>query len=361
MVQLSTTVDSPSATLNPVTSTNPSSGNAADLIGAIMSNPNIITQMLTSANQSQNPTGVYGGGGVDDSGGDAALNAFNDLTSTQPSSASLYPTATYNASDFNIPDASTYYQAAFNAVAPYYQKLLDEANGDLQVAMTNLQNDYTQGVRFATQDLAQTTGQTLANMQASLQRLTGVTFPSETQAKVDTLNQRGIATVQPNLGASVQAASAQMTGNQAGYELGQLSEDQQLRKEAVERTAQQTIQSAGLSAQQTQESAQKTLTQGQQTASQNYRTFAEQAKQQMDTDITSREQTAQQNALQQQQLDITKAQLAATPGTNIGNSASGNSGYVDPTVGGFGSASKPDLSNQFKINDYNAWKASQQA
>ena len=147
MVQLSTTVDSPSATLNPVTSTNPSSGNAADLIGAIMSNPNIITQMLTSANQSQNPTGVYGGGGVDDSGGDAALNAFNDLTSTQPSSASLYPTATYNASDFNIPDASTYYQAAFNAVAPYYQKLLDEANGDLQVAMTNLQNDYTQGDR----------------------------------------------------------------------------------------------------------------------------------------------------------------------------------------------------------------------
>ena len=111
----------------------------------------------------------------------------------------------------------------------YYQGLLDKAVGDTKLAISYIEQDYTNGTRDIAQNLAGTLAQE-AN-----------TSDTETKSLANTLNQRGIAmTVNPQ--GNVQYAA----GGEPATEAATLSSTQQLRKEAEIRSANQSIQTAGL-------------------------------------------------------------------------------------------------------------------
>lgn len=127
-------------------------------------------------------------------------------------------------SQFQTTSTNDLIKQAYEQLKPYYTKLLNDAQGDLNTALGYLQTDYQQGTRYAQQDLS-----------TSLKQL-GLQFPVEQQNLENSLNQRGIAlTQQPGTSNTTYAG-----GGQPATELANLNEDQQLRSEAVQRTAQRT-------------------------------------------------------------------------------------------------------------------------
>src|SRR5258708_22979154 len=195
-------------------------------------------------------------------------------------------------SQFGTDSQNSLLVRAYNELKPYYSKLLTDASGDLNLAMQNLQQDYEQGTRYAKEDL-----------QATMEQF-GIQFPKEQQSLQDTLNKRGIALTQGQGNATPYAG-----GGQAGYEVGQLTEDQQLRQEAAQRTSQRQMTQLG---QTYQRSGEADTRQAQQTG--------EQLQGQLETQATSR--AGLYSGLQSQsnaanlQSQINQAQLA--PGTKIG-------------------------------------------
>lgn len=112
-------------------------------------------------------------------------------------------------------------------IVNYYNQLLQQAQGDTQIAQGFLENDYQTGVR-----------NTVANLTGTLKQM-GIQNTNEQETMQDTLNKRGIAlTEQPNQSGQPLSYATQ---GQAGYERGKLNETQSLRQEAENRSAQQTI------------------------------------------------------------------------------------------------------------------------
>ena len=117
-------------------------------------------------------------------------------------------------------------------IISYYNNLLQKAQGDANIAIGFLEEDYKTGVR-----------QENDNLKATLQSL-GLTFGQESKTEADTLNKRGIAMTQdPNNPGMTQYAG----GGQAGTELGTLNTSQKLRQEAEARSSGQKVENMGLS------------------------------------------------------------------------------------------------------------------
>jgi hypothetical protein len=165
---------------------------------------------------------------------------ISQLISGEPSDATTPPSVSVAPLNFTAPsisDVSSQYQTFLNQAANntdlinYYQQLLQQAQGDTQIAISQLENDYQTGVRNTTD-----------NLSADLQQL-GLTFTNENQSLKNTLNQRGIALTQSGPGQS--SLTYSNAGGESGYEQSQLLQSQQLRSEAEQRTAQQNITGLG--------------------------------------------------------------------------------------------------------------------
>lgn len=160
----------------------------------------------------------------------------------------------------------------FEQLKPYYMQLLQEANGDFEVAKNKLTSDYTTNTRDA--KIAYTTGTTdeLANLKNTLDQNT-ITNTQDQEGTIDKLNQRGMAVYQqgpeqalnvlgvhlpigdatdnaitdPNAGINPLYSSPNNPNlGQGGNELTRLQQDQQLRQEAQQRATNQKLTSLGL-------------------------------------------------------------------------------------------------------------------
>jgi hypothetical protein len=158
------------------------------------------------------------------------LQAIQTLAGQVGSSvpAPTIPTLGYTAP--NTSDISAKYQEFLNRAAKdpdivnYYNQILQQAQGDTNIAQGFLENDYQTGVR-----------NTVENLQGSLKQL-GLSFATENKQQEDTLNKRGIALTQD--------ANGKLTyggGGQSQDEIQQTREGQSLRQEAEKRSAQQSI------------------------------------------------------------------------------------------------------------------------
>lgn len=255
----------------------------------------------------------------------------------------------FDPANFNIPNLNQYMQQAYQQLAPYYQQILDQAQGDYNTAIQVLQNQKSLTDYQAQASAALSDYQLNQNTQAALQTLQ-VQFPQETNQLLDSLNKRGIATTQaqPDQANSPLAVAK---GGESGYEMGALTSDQKLRQEAVNRSAQQQQQNTALQQQNAQQNSAQSLQTGTLAQQQGLRNTQQGAEQNLESGVLSMAGQASSNAIAQQQLNQQNQQNQNMFG------GGGSSGYTDPGVGGFGSASSPDLSNPYKQARYNQYKS----
>jgi hypothetical protein len=136
---------------------------------------------------------------------------------------------TYPAGSFDVTPFKDFYDKAYQQLAPYYKQLLEEAKGDLNVALTNLERDYAVGARTKVEDFMN-----------SMETL-GVTMPAEDTALQGSLNKRGFALTENPQGQTTYAG-----GGLAADEVGKLSQNQMLRQQAVQRTRQRGLESEAI-------------------------------------------------------------------------------------------------------------------
>ena len=158
---------------------------------------------------------------VQNSGGNDLTNLVNSIIGGQGSI--IQPN--YPAGSFDVTPFKQFYDQAYQELAPYYKQLLDEAGGDLNMALTNLETGYKTGVRIKVEDF-----------QNSMDTL-GAILPKEQTALQGGLNQRGMALTENPAGQTVYAG-----GGLAAGEVGKLGLDQKLRTEAVQRTRQRGLE-----------------------------------------------------------------------------------------------------------------------
>lgn len=215
--------------------------------------------------------------------------SYNPYITTPTAATNAISTGVQNAASSFTPipmpslpttgDLSGYYQSAFQALQPYYQAKLSLAKGDLTEAMRQITYDYQTGMRYNTQDTGIGTTRANEDLESALQTL-GLTTKKESQQQMDDLNKRGIATVQGVGPGTAKAASGSRSdvsydssgnpvysgsGGQAGSEIAMLREDQGLRKEALQRSNQRTLQDVAIKSDRT--TAQLGETQGRSTYS----------------------------------------------------------------------------------------------
>lgn len=193
----------------------------------------------------------------------------------------------YPAGSFNTTPFKQFYDKAYQQLAPYYKQLLDEAGGDLKVALGNLEQDYVIGKRTKIEDFM-----------ADMDKL-GIVFPKEQTNLQGTLNQRGIALTENPQGQTTYAG-----GGQAQKELGALNIDQMLRKEAVERTKQRGLESVAIN-----------KLRGEQTAQQQYRDKTEELRSEQESRATQLGGQFQAADLASKQAGIDAAERQAKYGT----------------------------------------------
>lgn len=204
----------------------------------------------------------------------------------------------FDPSMFQAPALNDLITKAYNALAPYYTQLIQQANGDYNVVIQQLKQQTDLTTRQAAEDYAQTIKQSNENLDAALKTL-GLQFPQETQQLLDSLNKRGIAVTQD---ATQPGGLATAKAGESGYEMGNLTSDQALRKEAVQRSAQQQQDNAALSQKQTTEKAAMSQSQGTTSAQQSLRNT-------LQGYATQRQSTALSEAQAQSQADISAQQL----------------------------------------------------
>lgn len=165
--------------------------------------------------------------GVGGPGGGAQIAPTSTSANLPPSP---YLSVPFSEKDFAVPNFNDLVKEAFSnpQLVAYYDRLLKENQGDVNLAKQNLTYQYDTGVRYQQEDLT-----------SSMQKL-GITFPKETESMVDTLNKRGIALTQGQPGKMNVA-----TEGQGGLEMSRLREDQRLRQEAEQRTAQRGVEALG--------------------------------------------------------------------------------------------------------------------
>lgn len=166
-------------------------------------------------------------------------------------------------------------------IVNYYNQILQQAQGDTQIAENFLEQDYQTGVR-----------NTMANLQGSLQQL-GLQFGQESQQKQNELNQRGIALTEDPSGKLTYGG-----GGESQTEVQQMQQGQSLRQEAEQRSAQQQV--TGLAT-----NLQKGITsQGQQLSQ-----YAQNLNQQKQSDIANRANQYYGMYQQGQASNLAKAQM----------------------------------------------------
>lgn len=147
------------------------------------------------------------------------------------------------------PDVNKLQDQAFEMLKPYYLQLAKEAQGDFTRAKQILEEDYTSGVRQATEDYLTKERTTKEDLASNLKDL-GVTFGQESEQKIDELNKRGMAVYQNNPDGTPNVVGAPGADNanlgRGGTEIDRLRQNQTLRQQAVQRTADRTLETAGL-------------------------------------------------------------------------------------------------------------------
>lgn len=150
----------------------------------------------------------------------------------------------YKASSLNPED---YFNKAKEELKPYYERLLKEANYDVDLAVSRMEQDYTMGLRRAREDAG-----------TSLKGLMATGDIENTQALAD-LNQRGLLGTPTGIQASSMTATAPDTGGAlstqprmtyqglGGSRLALLQQSQQARQEAINRALSRGEETADLS------------------------------------------------------------------------------------------------------------------
>lgn len=214
----------------------PSSG-----IGTIWNDPNTGSSwQYTNSGWKQISNGIgsniisnaTGGGAGNTNTMDINSSDFWDKLTKLYNTPSTIAAPNYPAGVFDVTSPDIFIKRAMEELTPYYTQLLKEADGDVNLAKQRLEEDYKLGVRVAKEDL-----------ESNLARL-GITFTQEANTMRDNLNKRGIALTQTTPGVAGRTTYA--GGGQPQTELSQLTEDQRLRKEAEDRTAQRAAESAGI-------------------------------------------------------------------------------------------------------------------
>lgn len=269
----------------------------------------------------------------------AALGA-----TTAPKPAAMNPMSgaiTFNPSDFNIPDLNAYLKTAYDQLAPYYTKILQQAQGDYDTAIQVLQNHKSLADYQSQSEAALSDYQLNRNTQASLETL-GAKFPQETQQLLDSLNKRGMAVTQGQPGPAPTSLNVATEG-QGGIERGQLASDQKLRQEAVNRAAQQSKQNTALTLQSKNQNSAQSLQEGTLSQQQGLRNTQQQAQKDLEQGTMSLAQQQSSNAIAQQQLKMQQQQNMNQFG---GGSGGGNT---------FNRAKNTGTLNGQTYTDINAW------
>lgn len=246
-------------------------------------------------------------------------NAINDALAKvqKPQPINIDP------SKFVIPDFNSFVTAAYNdpKVVAYYKSKLDLAQGNVDLAKSYITQDYQRGIRYAQEDTQRTSGRTMEDFTSAMKSL-GLEQLTQEQNLADTLNKRGIALVQqPGAGGKATAATPMQFdetgapiygtgGGYAGVERGKLAQDFTLRREALTRTKNRSLEDVTRGLSRTTEEL----------GTQKERGLTQQDLQLRDTQLQlqqEREQKAfqagtmaQQQQIAQQQMDIQKQQLA---------------------------------------------------
>lgn len=268
---------------------------------------------------------------------------------TAPTVAAMNPMSSaiqFNPSDFNIPDLNSYLKSAYDQLSPYYTKILQQAQGDYDTAIQVLQNQKSLTDYQSQADSALSDYQLNQNTQAALQTL-GVQFPQETQQLMDSLNKRGVATTQAQSGVTSGPLDVGKSG-ESGYEASSLSSDQQLRQEAVNRSAQQQQQNTALTLQQKQQNSAQALQTGTLAQQQQLRNTQQGAQQNLESGTLGLAQQSSQTAIQKQQL-----QQQAQQNQNMFGGGGGNS-YVGQNM--LASNLPSELNNASGVVTYNGTK-----
>lgn len=272
-------------------------------------NPSTTSTSNTSATSSSQLSSILNSLGV---GSAPTTNSLDPMSST----------VAFNPSNFNIPNLNSYLQQAYTSLAPYYTQILNQYQGDYNAAITELNNNYDLSTYSINAQAALSNYQTNQNLTSALQQL-GVQYPQETQKLLDSLNQRGMAVTQGQPGTDPTKLNVATQG-EGGYEMGSLTQDQQLRQEAVQRSAQQQQQNAALSQQTGLLGAQQSLQSGTLSQQQNLRNQQQGAEQNLESGTLSMAQNASQTAIQQQQLSQEANQDTNQFGGGGGSSLVGN-------------------------------------
>lgn len=216
----------------------------------------------------------------------AALQALQSMANSSATSVPVptIPSLNYTAPSVN--DLDSKYTEFLNRAANdpdivnYYNQLLQQAEGDTTIAENYLEQDYQTGVR-----------NTVANLGGTLKQL-ALQSTQENQAQQDSLNKRGIALTDQGNGQLAYGG-----GGEAATEIAQTKQNQDLRNEAENRSAQQSI--TGLS---------QTLQKGITTAGQQLSSDVLNMQHQKEQDISSRAGTYYNIYQGQQQAAALKAQ-----------------------------------------------------
>jgi hypothetical protein len=247
----------------------------------------------------------------------------------------------FNPSDFNVPDLNAYLKTAYDQLAPYYSKLLAQAQGDYGNAITMLQNHKSVADYQAQAEASLADYQQNQITQAALETL-GAKIPQETQQLLDSMNKRGVAVTQGQPGANPTSLNVGTEG-QGGTEMKQLSSDQTLRQEALNRSAQQAKQNTALTLQSKNQNAAQTLQEGTYAQQKSLRDTQQQEQQNLESGTMDLAKQQSANALAQQQLKMQAQQ-------NMNQFGGGSGG--DNT---FNRAKNTGTLNGQTFTDINAW------
>ena len=140
-----------------------------------------------------------------------------------------------------VADFSKLEQDAFNLLKPYYLQLAQESRGDFNRAVKTLEEDYIVGTRQATEDYLKESGRTKQDLASTMKSL-GLQEAVEGEGLADSMNRRGAAVYQmsPNGQFNV------MNEGLGGKEADRLRQNQALRKEAQQRTADRRLEDLGI-------------------------------------------------------------------------------------------------------------------
>ena len=225
---------------------------------------------------------------------------------------------------FKMPDQTQQDKWLSDAMAklkPYYQKLLDNANGDLKEAQTRLDYDYNTGSRYNQEDFATLTGRANEDAVSSLKSL-GLTINNENEQQTDTQNKRGIAlnqnennqvgVAQPGMMTYDSSGNPVVTGTgRAGVEKSMLQEDQSLRREAINRSKNRALQDIGINTTRKSEDLANTKATGTYDATAGFRDKQISLDQEQSSKAAAMAESSYNRDMQQKSLSLQQASLDA--------------------------------------------------